>query len=75
MTYIEIALLAMVFLAVAGMAYSVMQVFTPRATRSRLEEIAANDASAAPRAGESEWKETVVKLSQPLAGLALPGDE
>ncbi|HRQ06040.1 MAG TPA: type II secretion system F family protein [Nitrosomonas halophila] len=75
MTYIEIALLAMVFLAVVGMAYSVMLAFAPRTTKSRLEQIAASDPSSSASNAEAEWKETVVKLSQPLAELALPGDE
>lgn len=75
MTYLEIAVLAMIFLAVVGMVYSVMLVFAPRATRSRLDQIVANEPVAPAGTEESGWKETVVKLSQPLAGLALPEDE
>lgn len=75
MSSIEILLLAIIFLAAAGMGYSAMLALAPRATKSRLERIAASDEASLDQTANQEWKETIVKLSQPLANLALPSDE
>jgi len=75
MSSIEILLLAIIFLAAAGMGYSAMLALAPRATKSRLERIAARDETLLDQTANQEWKETIVKLSQPFANLALPSDE
>jgi tight adherence protein C len=65
----------MIFLAVAGIAYAVMLVFAPRATKARLKQIAAKDGMLDGHRVDEEWKEAVIKLSQPLAKLALPDED
>ncbi|SDY95752.1 type II secretion system F family protein [Nitrosomonas halophila] len=75
MISVETVFLVMIFLAVAGIVYSVILAFAPRSTKTRLGQIAASDASPADALAEQEWKETVVKFSQPLAELALPSEE
>jgi tight adherence protein C len=64
--------LIMIFLAVAGIAYAIMQIFAPRATQTRLRQIAGKDNALDGYKVEDAWKEKVAKLSGPLAKLALP---
>ncbi|SDY66623.1 type II secretion system F family protein [Nitrosomonas sp. Nm58] len=71
----QTAFLIMIFLAVAGIAYAVMLVFAPRATKARLKQIAAKDGMLDGHRVDEEWKEAVIKLSQPLAKLALPDED
>ncbi len=71
----QTAFLIMIFLAVAGIAYAVMLVLAPRATKARLKQIAAKDGMLDGHRVDEEWKEAVIKLSQPLAKLALPDED
>lgn len=76
MTYIEIALLAIIFLAVAGIAFSIMLAFASRSIKSRLDQIAAGGhAAVKDQAAGSGWKQTIVRLAKPLAKLTLSNDE
>ena len=68
--------LVMIFLAVAGISCAIMIISSPRATKARLKEISSHDdALLDGYKAADEWKETVVKLSEPLAKLALPSEE
>ena len=73
MISVQTAFLIMIFLAVAGVTYAIMLVFAPRATKTRLKKIVAQDnVLNNGNKTEDEWKEAVVKISQPLAKLSLP---
>lgn len=73
MISVQTAFLIMIFLAVAGVTYAIMLVFAPRATKTRLKKIVAqNNVLNNGDKTEDEWKEAVVKISQPLAKLSLP---
>ncbi|HND36915.1 MAG TPA: type II secretion system F family protein [Nitrosomonas sp.] len=68
--------LVMIFLAVAGISCAIMIILSPPATKARLKEISSHDdALLDGYKAADEWKETVVKLSEPLAKLALPSEE
>ncbi|SFM22855.1 type II secretion system F family protein [Nitrosomonas communis] len=71
----QTAFLIMIFLAVAGIAYAMMLVFSPRATSTRLKQIAAKDSVLDDNKADEAWKEKVIKLSKPLAKLALPEED
>ncbi|SFI27549.1 type II secretion system F family protein [Nitrosomonas sp. Nm34] len=70
----QTSFLIMIFLAVAGIAYAIMLVFSPRATSTRLKQITEKDSSDGNKADEA-WKEKIIKLSKPLAKLALPEED
>jgi tight adherence protein C len=65
----------MIFLAIAGIAYAMMLVFLPSATSTRLKQIAAKDNASDENKADEAWKEKVIKLSKPLAKLALPEED
>ena len=68
--------LIMIFLAVAGISCAIMIISLPRATKARLKQISSHDDVLLDGyKTDDEWKETVVKLSEPLAKLALPSEE
>ncbi|MBK7365145.1 MAG: type II secretion system F family protein [Nitrosomonas sp.] len=68
--------LIMIFLAVAGISWAIMIISSPRATKARLKQISDHDdALLDGYKADDEWKETIVKLSEPLAKLALPNEE
>lgn len=71
----QTAFLIMIFLAVAGIAYAMMLVFAPRSTKARLKQIAAKDSVLDGQKADEEWKEAVIKITQPLSKLALPDEE
>lgn len=75
MISVQTIFLVMIFLAAAGVAYAVMLIFAPRATRTRLKQIAGKNESPDEHATDAAWKETVVKLSGPLAKLSLPDED
>lgn len=63
-----------IFLAVAGIAYAVMLIFAPRTTQTRLKQIAGKGNVLDGNKADDAWKETVTKLSGPLAKLSLPDE-
>ena len=68
--------LIMIFLAVAGISCAIMIISSPRSTKARLKQISSHDDVLSDGyKTDDEWKETVVKLSEPLAKLALPSEE
>lgn len=67
--------LVIVFLAVAGIAYAVMLIVSPGATQVRLKQIARKGNTLDKDKEADVWKETVVKLSEPLAKLSLPEED
>lgn len=68
--------LIMIFLAVAGISCAIMIISLPRTTKARLKQISSHDDILLDGyKTDNEWKETVVKLSEPLAKLALPSEE
>lgn len=71
----QTAFLIMILLAVAGIAYAMMLIFSPRSTSTRLKQIAAKDSVLDGNKVDEEWKEKVIKLSKPLAKLALPEED
>ncbi|HEX9002194.1 MAG TPA: type II secretion system F family protein [Blastocatellia bacterium] len=71
MTPVQIAYLVAIFLIVAGAAFGVIRALSPRPAKTRLEQVAAEDAPSEKKP-ESPWEETVVNLAGPLAKLALP---
>ena len=73
MTSMQIAYLAVIFIAVAGAAFGVMRALAPRPTKTRLDQVAAGDSAPQQKAGEA-WGRTMVNLAGPLAKLALPSE-
>lgn len=71
----QTAFLIMIFLAIAGIAYAMMLVFLPSATSTRLKQIAAKDNASDENKADEAWKEKIIKLSKPLAKLALPEED
>ncbi|SFM92524.1 tight adherence protein C [Nitrosomonas nitrosa] len=67
--------LVIVFLAVAGIAYAIMLIVSPGATQVRLKQIARKGNTLDKDKEADVWKETVVKLSEPLAKLSLPEED
>lgn len=68
--------LIMVFLAVVGVSCAIMIISSPRAIKARLKQISTQDDVLLDGDKKNdEWKETIVKLSEPLAKLALPSEE
>src|SRR5690606_25606367 len=67
--------LVIVFLAVAGIAYAIMLIVSPGATQVRLKQIARKGNTLDKDKEADDWKETVVKLSEPLAKLSLPEED
>ena len=76
MISIQTIFLIMIFLAVAGISCAIMIISSPRATKVRLKQLSSHDDVLIDGyKPDDEWKETVVKLSEPLAKLALPSEE
>lgn len=73
MTPEQIFYLAMVFVIVAGISFAVMRALAPRLTQTRLENLASEDALQQEKVN-GQWKQSVVKLTEPLAKLALPSE-
>lgn len=73
MTSIQIAYLLVVFIFVAGAAFSVMRALAPRRTRNRLEQVSGEESVRQEKA-HGDWEQTVVNLAGPLASLALPSE-
>ena len=71
MTPVQIAYLAGIFVAVAGVAFAVIRALAPRATKTRLKQVTAENALPQTKA-DSPWEEAVVTVTEPLAKLALP---
>lgn len=74
MTSVHIIFLVIVFLAVAGISLAVFRLIAPRSTDIRLGQFAADDEVLNDNKVESPWEQTIIKLSKPLAKLALPGE-
>lgn len=73
MTPIQIGYLVIVFIIVAGISFVVIRILVPRLTQTRLEKLASEDTLQQERAS-AQWQQSVVKLTKPLAQLALPSE-
>jgi len=73
MTPTQIGYLAIVFIIVAVTAFVVMRALTPRLTKIRLKNLSSKDTLQQEKAG-AQWQQSVVKLTEPLAKLALPSE-
>ena len=71
MTPVQIAYLAAIFIVVAGAALGVIRALAPRPTKTRLEQVTAEDALPQTKV-DSPWEEALVNMAGPLAKLALP---
>jgi tight adherence protein C len=71
MTPVQIAYLAAIFVAVAGIAFAAIRALAPRPTKTRLKQVTAENALPQTKA-DSPWEETMVTVTEPLAKLALP---
>ena len=72
MSHIEIAALAVLFLAVFACAVLALRLFSADPVQQRLTALAARPATAA---AASPWVAQIIKLSGPLAKLSLPDQE
>ncbi len=71
MTTAQVIYLAVIFIIVSGIAYTVIRLFMPRPTQSRLKQI-----TTAQTAGNTQindnWEESFSKFAGPFAALSLP---
>lgn len=73
MTPVQIVYLVVIFILVAGIVFAIMRALAPRPTKTRLDQLAAEDTLDQEKA-DSEWVQTVVKLAGPMAKLSLPSE-
>lgn len=73
MTFEQIVYLVMIFIIVAITAFAVMRALAPRLTKTRLEQLATEDALLQEKTS-GQWKQSVINLAGPLANLALPSE-
>lgn len=73
MTTMQIAFLAVIFIAVTGVALVVMRALAPRPTRTRLEQIT-DEKTVMEIQPSGQWQQRIVRLAGPLAKLALPSE-
>jgi tight adherence protein C len=72
MSHIEIAALAVLFLAIFACAVLALRLFSANPVRQRLATLAARPA---PATAANPWVAQIIKLSGPLAKLSLPDQE
>lgn len=70
MSTLHLIYLSLIFLGASGVVYVLINLLMPRPTKGRLKAIADGTTSNAP-AGPG-WRERFVKLSKPIASLAVP---
>ena len=72
MSATQLVYLLVIFLAVFGVALAILLQLGARPIQKRLEGLSADDSVLSPQQAEPAWVQRVVKLSGPLAKLALP---
>ena len=73
MTSAQLGYLAMIFIIVAVTAFVVMRALTPRITKTRLKNLTAENVVQQQKIS-GQWQQSIVKLTEPLAKLALPSE-
>jgi tight adherence protein C len=75
MIEMQILYLVLIFLAVAGSAFGVLAFFSPRPVQERLKALGGGDAVVASNVKtEPGWHQKIVKLTEPVAKLAVPAE-
>ncbi|MDR4519942.1 MAG: type II secretion system F family protein [Nitrosomonas sp.] len=73
MTTVQITYLAIIFILVSGVAYTLMRLFMPRPAQTRLEQIASENTRPGQQT-EDPWEQNLARLAGPFASLALPSE-
>ncbi|MDC8444514.1 MAG: type II secretion system F family protein [Nitrosomonas sp.] len=73
MTTVQITYLAIIFILVSGVAYTLMRLFMPRPAQTRLEQIASENTRPGQQT-EDPWEQNLIRLAGPFASLALPSE-
>jgi len=71
MTTVQVVYLAVIFIIVSGIAYTLIRLLTPRPAQARLEQIATENTRMDQQL-ENPWEQSLVNFANPLASLSLP---
>jgi len=71
MNTLQLVYLSLIFLAASGAVFGLISLFVPSETQERLKAIAGGSV-ANPSATRGDWQEKIIKLTKPVARLAVP---